>query len=199
MTKNSWTQAKEAHLRLKLEALLSEAAILFSHKGYSATSLDDIATRLDITKTAIYHYVKNKNDLLYQCYLRSIEATERCYDEAGKNGDTGLEKLLHYLQLDAETGPIAMTPLTEIDVIKDPAARAALTTRLEQCEKRFVGFIEQGIADGSIADCDPQLAMQFILGASRWTMKWYFPEGKKSLTEINDAFMKFVTDGLAPR
>lgn len=109
--------------------MLSETAILFSHKGYSATSLDDIATRLHITKTAIYHYVKNKNDLLYQCYLRSIEATERCYDEAEQSGKSGLEKLLHYLQLDAETGPIAMTPLTEIDVINAPA----LTTRLEHC------------------------------------------------------------------
>ncbi len=199
LANNDWAQANELQHKLKLDVLLSEAALLFSHNGYAATSLDDIVARLNITKTAIYHYVRNKNDLLYQCYLRSIEATESCYARADQMGETGLEKIMAYLNLDAESGPIAMTPLTEPDVIKDAQAREELVARLNACEARFRSFIETGVADGSIAPCDPELTMQFILGATRWTMKWYAPEGTMSLTEINEAFMRLVTDGLRPR
>ena len=52
-------------MKIKLEAILQEADVLFSRKGYNSTSLDDISARLDITKTALYHYVKNKNELLF--------------------------------------------------------------------------------------------------------------------------------------
>ncbi len=197
--KSGWAAAREQQQQFKLDVLLTEAAMLFSHRGYAATSLDDIAARLNITKTALYYYVKNKNDLLYQCYLRSLEATEACYREADAQGSNGLEKVLAYLRLDAETGPIAMTPLIELDVIKDSEARTYLAERLANCEAQFRGFIELGIEDGSIAPCDAALTMQFVLGASRWTMKWYEPDGSQSLTDINDAFMRFVTDGLAPR
>jgi len=198
-TTNGWARARQLHLQLKMDALLTEAAILFNRLGYSATSLDDIAKRLKVTKTAVYHYVKNKNDLLYQCYLRSMQATESCYDEAERRGGTGLEKILAYLELDAAAGVIAMTPLSELDVIENHAARAQLARRLKQCEGRFRSFITAGIADGSIAECDAELATQFILGASRWTMRWYSPEESKPLTEINASFMALITKGLEPR
>lgn len=197
--RTSWEQAKQAPGRLKREVLLTEAAILFSHKGYSATSLDDIVARLNITKTAIYYYVKNKNDLLYQCYLRSLDATESCYDEAERQGKTGLDKLLCYLRLDAESGPLSMAPLTELDAIKDSTARKALAKRLHLCEQRFQSFIVEGIRDGSIAPCDPELVMQFVLGSSRWIMKWYAPDSGHSLPDINTALMGFVRNGLCPR
>ena len=80
--------------RIKLEAIVQEADLLFSRKGYNATSLDDIASRLHITKTALYHYVKNKNELLHLCYQRSLELTEQCYDRADREGKTGLEKVV---------------------------------------------------------------------------------------------------------
>tara|TARA_B100000795_G_scaffold263552_1_gene242898 strand:- start:1265 stop:1870 length:606 start_codon:yes stop_codon:yes gene_type:complete len=197
--KSSWDLAKGEQLRLKQEALLEEAAILFNHKGYSATSLEDIAERLNITKTAIYHYVKNKSDLLYQCYLRAMDATEECYEKADASGANGLEKIVHYLRLDAASGPIAMTPLSELDSIKNETARNKLAARLDQCEIQFQNFIIEGIKDGSIAECDPKMTMQFILGASRWTMKWYSPKGQKALSEIVEDFLSFVLKGLIPR
>lgn len=197
--KRGWHIAKEKLIQLKLDILLTEAAILFNQKGYSATSLDEIAEKLSITKTAIYHYVKNKNDLLYQCYLRSIESTEQCYKKADVTGVTGLQKMVHYLQLDAESGPVTMTPLTELDSLKDTDIRKEFEERLKTCEAIFIGFIEEGIKDGSITDCDPELTMKFILGSSRWMMKWYSPDDGRDLPEIVGLFLQFILNGLVPR
>ena len=197
--RRSWNIAKEKLNQLKLDILLTEAAILFNQKGYAATSLDEISEKLNITKTAIYHYVKNKNDLLFQCYSRAIESTEECYAKAEKSGETGLLKMVHYLQLDAKSGPLTMTPLIELGSLKDQNARKDFEKRLSQCEAKFVGFIDEGIKDGSISDCDPQMTMQFILGASRWMMKWYNPDGETDLQHIVDNFISFIQHGLVPR
>ena len=35
---------------------------------------------LDVARGALYHYVANKEDLLFQCYLRSIDLTEQVLD-----------------------------------------------------------------------------------------------------------------------
>jgi AcrR family transcriptional regulator len=196
-SRSAWDKARSEGMRIKLEAILHEADLLFSRKGYNSTSLDDIASRLRITKTALYHYVDNKNELLYLCYQRSVELTEQCYAKADAQGKTGLEKVLAYLRVDASTGVMSMTPLTEIEAIRDPKARHTLNHRTAACEARFRDFISQGIRDGSIRDCDPHLTSLFILGASRNMMQWYNPDASHDLQGIVERFIEFCCQGIA--
>lgn len=195
-SRSAWEKARSEVLKLKLEVILQEADILFSRKGYNATSLDDIASRLDITKTALYHYVKNKNELLILCYQRAVELTEQCYDRADNEGKSGLEKVEAYLRIDAKSGVMSMTPLSELDAIRDPKLRHVLGQRISACEARFRGFIERGISDGSIQDCDPYLTSLFILGASRHMMQWYNPDAGHDLEAIVERFIGFCRYGL---
>jgi TetR/AcrR family transcriptional regulator len=196
-SRSAWDRARSEGVRIKLEAILHEADLLFSRKGYNSTSLDDIAKRLRITKTALYHYVRNKNELLYLCYQRSVELTEQCYARADAEGTTGLEKVLAYLRIDASTGVMSMTPLTEIEAIRDPKARHALSRRTAACEARFQDFISAGIRDGSIRDCDPHLTSLFILGASRNMLQWYSPDASHDLQGIVERFIDFCCQGIA--
>jgi len=198
-SRTAWNKSRSELIKIRLEAILQEADILFARKGYNATSLDDIAGRLHITKTALYHYVQDKNELLYLCYQRSIELTEQCYEQADHQGRTGLEKLLAYLRIDATSGVMSMTPLTELDAIRNPKLRQQLGRRLSACEARFRGFIEQGIRDGSITPCDPHLTALFILGASRHMMQWYDPDAGHDLRQIVERFVEFCCRGLEPR
>jgi TetR/AcrR family transcriptional regulator len=194
---SAWDKARSEGMRFKLEAILHEADLLFSRKGYNSTSLDDIASRLRITKTALYHYVRDKNELLYLCYQRSVELTEKCYEKADAQGKTGLEKVLAYLRIDASTGVMSMTPLTEIEAVRDPKARNILIDRTAACEARFRDFLSQGIRDGSIRDCDPELTSLFILGASRNMMQWYNPDTGHDLEGIVERFIEFCCQGIA--
>src|SRR5512140_3547260 len=52
----------------KREAVLQTAAQLFLEKSYGRTSLNDVANRLNITKPALYHYFRNKEQILLECY-----------------------------------------------------------------------------------------------------------------------------------
>jgi len=195
---SAWGRARSEVMRIKLEAILQEADLLFSRKGYNSTSLDDIAGRLNITKTALYHYVQNKNELLYLCYQRSVELTEQCYDQADREGKTGLERLVAYLRIDASTGVMSMTPLTELDAIRNPKLRQKLGQRISACEARFQAYIAEGIRDGTIRKCDPRLTALFILGASRHMMQWYNPDSGHDLKAIVERFIDFCRLGLQP-
>jgi len=192
----AWDKAKSELMRMKLEAILTEADMLFARKGFASTSLEDVASRLNITKTALYHYVKNKNELLQLCYQRSLDRTEEYYAEADETGKTGLEKLTRYLRLDAEGGVISMTPLSELEAIKNQRARKELTERINACEVKFQEFIEEGITDGSIGKCDPAMTTRFILGASRSILQWYDPDRGDDLEDIVEHFIDFCMQGL---
>ncbi len=197
-SRSAWDRARSEVMKIKLEAILQEADMLFSRKGYNSTSLDDIASRLHITKTALYHYVQNKNELLYLCYQRSVELTEQCYEQAAREGKTGLDKVMAYLRIDASTGVMSMTPLTELDAIRDPKLRQKLSQRISACEERFQEFIAEGIRDGSVRDCDPHLTSLFILGASRHMMQWYNPDAGHDIKGIVERFIEFCCQGLRP-
>ena len=88
-----WKRAQEAQTEIKRDAVLQAAAILFNQKGYYATSLADVAARLQVTKTALYYYVDNKNDLLYQCYLKALAEIDEARDSAEREGANGMDKI----------------------------------------------------------------------------------------------------------
>ena len=68
--------------RLKQEAFFKTGTWYFNRKGFNGTSLDEIAERLNVSKGAFYYHIKNKEDLLFNCYNRSLEITERIYSES---------------------------------------------------------------------------------------------------------------------
>ena len=57
----------------KRHAVLQAAAQLFNERGFHATSLDDIAARLNVSKPTLYYYVKNKQELLFLCHSLAFD------------------------------------------------------------------------------------------------------------------------------
>lgn len=198
MAKNPvWKKAQELQSELKTEAVLSEAAFLFNQKGYHATSLDEVAERLGFTKTAIYYYVKNKNDLLYQTYTRSLDEIDQATIDAESNGKNGLDKLCQYVMSKAFVHKEASATLNEIDAIDNPQRCKELKERLRGANKRIADWIEQGIDDGSIAPCDPDLAGRFVMGAFNWLPRW-IASHEKSIEEVTEYFVSLIRKTLEP-
>ena len=56
------------------DQILDAATRLFARRGFNGTSLDEIAEHLDVSKGAFYYHIKNKEDLLYHCYSRSLDS-----------------------------------------------------------------------------------------------------------------------------
>src|SRR5207302_1362272 len=71
---------------LKREAVIRAAAREFNRKGYHNTSLDDIATALEVTKPTVYYYVTSKEQLLFECFVAGVEHIRRLIREGVQDG-----------------------------------------------------------------------------------------------------------------
>ena len=69
------------HVREKRERrraeILHAALIAFRENGYHTTTLDDIAERLNVRSTALYHYFPDKESILYECHRESLAEMAR--------------------------------------------------------------------------------------------------------------------------
>ena len=142
-------------------------------RSFALATMSEIADRLGLKDAALYYYFPSKQALVYACHVESMERFERLVGEAEASGSNGLGKIELLLKLfleDSEAngqhlyfGDHSYLAERERLAIDDWAAR--LTKRIEK-------FIEQGIADSSVRQCEPELIVQLILGMLIWLGKW---------------------------
>jgi AcrR family transcriptional regulator len=182
----------------KREAILRTAVQLFLDRGYAYTSLNNIAHKLKITKPALYHYFRNKEDILLECYRWGCILVREFLDEIAASGGTGLDKVQAFIR--SYTGLIsgnfgrAVIRLDDSELSSD--ARTEIRTYKREIDRRLRSFIQEGVQDGSIARCDPKLASFAIAGAVNWMCMWYKPGGGLSPGQIASSFIATFTNGL---
>ncbi len=189
--------AEESRFQLQRDRMLRAAAHCFNQKGYSGTSLKDVADRLGLTDPALYYYVSSKEELVYLCYVRAAEVGREAMQLAIARGDDGLDKVLRYLRnhvdfMVGERGPIAI--MSEIPSLK-PEHRDKVLAFSRKHSEAFEALLEEGIADGSISPCDVRMTGNAIMGAVNWIPKWY--HGDEAVAEqIIDEFPRILASGL---
>jgi hypothetical protein len=77
-----------------------------------------------------------------------------------------------------------------------PATRREVRTMKRRLDSTLRGYVEEGIADGSIRPCNPKLVSFAIAGAINWIGTWYHPDGDLSPREIAAAYAQILTGGL---
>lgn len=184
---------------LKTNALFHEAAASFRRKGYGGTSLADIASSLGISRAALYYYVDDKQALLRGCHMAASDAADAVIEQIPETGLTGLEKLHMALRLHVESilDETSSSVLALEESALTPENFSAVVARRDQFQAAFVGFMNEGIADGSIIDCDPKLSIFALLGGVNWIEKWYRPEGPWSATQIAHGIADILVRGVA--
>ena len=95
-TSSPWRTAVERErLRAsKREAVLRTAAQLFNEKGFHATSLDDVAERLHITKPTLYYYIRSKDEILFECVSIGLQMLEDAIQAERAGGGRAIVQLL---------------------------------------------------------------------------------------------------------
>ena len=183
----------------KREAILETAAQLFLEKSYGRTSLNDVAESLNITKPALYHYFRNKEEILLECYRLGTGMIGDILGQIAARFGTGLEKVQAFIYSYATVMTVnfgrCVMRLDEGDL--SSAARAEVRAHKKKIDRRLRSFIQEGIEDGSITPCDPKIAAFSIAGAVNWICMWYEPDGAMSPEKIATQFARTLTQGLA--
>lgn len=196
---NTQVPSREALRGLKIEALFREAAVAFHRNGYTGTSLADIAAKLGVSKAGLYYYIDNKQALLLGCHMAASDAADAVLEQVPKTGLSGLEKLHMALRLHLESimSETSSSVLALEESALTPENFRAVAQRRDHFQAGFVNFIREGIADGSIVDCDPKLAAFALLGGVNWVEKWYRPAGPWSAVQIAQAMADMLVRSVA--
>jgi AcrR family transcriptional regulator len=198
-----WTQPRdrEREREVKREAVLRTAAQLFNEKGYHATSLDEVAERLHVTKPTLYYYVRNKEAILFECVRTGLEMMRAAIEAAGASGGSAMDKLVSAMREYARvaTMDFGMCIIRVGEEPLPPESQRQLRRLKAAIDHEFRRLIEQGIAEGSIAPCDPKIAAFTLAGALSWIARWYRPGGELAPDEIAAQCIGLIVNGLVPR
>jgi AcrR family transcriptional regulator len=186
----------------KRAAILSQAAKLFNYKGSRATTLQDIAATLGLTKTSLYYYVKTKEELIYQCYMAALQHHLRQMDEIEATTDDPLERtraffLRHFenwLAAQQDRGP-HIAALLEIASLKG-AHRKEVESAYITMFKRLRQYLRDGVASGSLRPLEATSATRAILGSVDWAFSWLHRVPRDEVMVIAERAFDILAHGL---
>ena len=191
-------QSREQQRRIKREAVLRTGAFLFAERGYQRTTLDDIADELRITKRTLYYYIDSKGDILVECnrYSRAfLKEVETIVADTNLSSLQKIEKMvMGYLGWLANDYGACLVRVGD-DYLPDES-RSVLQKGRRFMDHSMRKVIEDGIKQGTIADCDSKYVTAAIFGACNWLPHWYRKRSEESYHRFGIHFLKLFVYGL---
>jgi len=183
------------------QEILRTAARLFQQRGYDATSMNDVAAALKLSKGGLYHHFQSKDEILFEIMNHAMEITqERVLGPVRSIADPE-NRLRALIRLHIE---VVLSPRDrEITVMlhENHPLPPTLRKRINARKKEYIHFVESLIAEvqraqhgkGSVS---PRAAAFALLGMINWIYQWYKPEGSLQAHNLVPQFTELVFGGI---
>lgn len=186
---------------MRREQVLATGSNLINRSGLENVTLNQVAKALGATRGTVYHYVKDREDLLAQCFGRGFDFYDAFHNYADEVGCTGIEKasILSHLNVQAHTGSLQPAlPWMGLDASSD-ALRELVQGRMTQILQISNRFAQEGIEDGSRRAADGTSIAIARAGGYLWTPRW-LEEIKPPLParRVADEIVRLFNVGIAP-
>jgi AcrR family transcriptional regulator len=174
------------------QEILRTAARLFQQRGYDATSMNDVAAALKLSKGGLYHHFQSKDEILFHIMAHAMEITEERVINVvrridGTRADVTEERLRTLIRLHIQ---VVLSPEDrEITVMlhENHPLPPALRRKINARKKDYLHFVEHLIADvqrdaqrkgNSPTSVTPRAAALALVGMINWIYQWYKPDGQ---------------------
>ena len=176
----------------RTELILSTAGTMFNQEGFSSFSLAGLASRLNLSRATLYNHIGNRENLIYQCFTRSVEA-DACRLKAAAREKGGLNQILQYIrECFSEAAQEQVTIIDTAVLSKEP--RAKIDKLIRNNYDTLQELLDAGVKEGSIRACDTRLlsrAIPSITTFARTSNRWI----KDRRTNNPDAVTDFIQFG----
>ena len=186
----------------KYKTILSAASELFNVYGTRGTTLIQIAEKLNLTKTSLYYYAKNKEELVHQCYLNTCIELQAMITSAKNADGSALNKIEYLLRLNFEclNGIINgsrghLAGFAEIASLS-PQHKKEISEFIRTFVIQVMELIEQGQNDGSIQNVQPAKTASALWGAIFWLPFWLHLVEDESREEAYQQWLSIIKYGL---
>ena len=189
---------RSAGFEQQRDAILAAAARLFAQQGYSSSTMNQVAAACGISKGTLYHYVRDKQDLLAQISTGHVQRLLLLVQTVAAQGlapEDHLEQLVLRFMQAYEKAQAEHRVLTE-DVKFMPEAPRQ---RVLQGQRQVV----QAVAD-AVAALQPGLqtaglhkpVAMLLFGMMNWTFTWLRAEGPLSHQQVARLVLALLSGGL---
>ena len=194
----SLVMLREATIEPRQE-ILRTAARLFQQQGYDATSMNDVAAALKLSKGGLYHHFQSKDEILFHIMSHAMEITEERVINVARRIDDPEERLRTLIRLHIQ---VVLSPEDrEITVMlhENHPLPPALRRKINGRKKDYVHFVENLIAEvqrqrNSSSTVTPRAATFALVGMINWIYQWYKPDGPLTgeaiLRQFTDIFFR---------
>jgi AcrR family transcriptional regulator len=181
-----------------LDTLLDTAVAVFNERGYDATSMDELATRLGITKSAIYHHVSSKVELLRLALDRALDALFAVTEEPGATTGPAIDRLEHVVRGSVRV-LIAELPFVTLllRVRGNSAVEQEALARRRRFDRIVTDLVRAAEEEGDVRpDVDPAVTSRMLFGAVNSLTEWYRPDRGMDAAAVADALVAITFQGL---
>jgi AcrR family transcriptional regulator len=156
-------------------------------KGYEATSMNDIADAVGLTKAGLYHYIEGKEDLLFQIMSYGMDMVDQDVMAPAKLVPDATERLRTIISRHSkrviDVGGAVSILLDEMYALT-PAHRRVIKARKRAYFELIRETLEQLSSENKLRDLSPTVATFCLFGMLSWVARWYRKDGKLSSEQV---------------
>jgi AcrR family transcriptional regulator len=181
-----------------LDTLLDRAVEVFNERGYDGTRMEDLARRLGISKSAIYHHVAGKEELLQLALDRALDGLFALAAEVEAGDEPAIERLERLVRGSIQVLSERLKFVTLLLRVhgNSEMERAALARR-RQFDDFVATLVEQAVSDGDVrCDVDPAITSRLLFGLVNSLVEWYRPRTDTDHVMIADAVVRTAFEGI---
>lgn len=205
---------KPADQSVNREDIISAAADVLRENGYDATTMKDIAARVNLTAASLYHHFKNKDFLLLavlEIGLSHVIQQIEPIIETDSSAADKLRQMIHAHIMEVTQNPAGGAAMVfEIKALMNATAtlkdhknlsefierRDAFFAQRDYFESLFRQVVEEGIKSGCFREVDAAIFTKAMLGAHNWVGVWYKHSGRLEGVEIADNMVDYFLTAL---
>jgi AcrR family transcriptional regulator len=180
------------------EEILNVAANLIASQGFRAVTMDTIASTMGYTKSVIYYYFKNKNEILWEIFSKRYESflhnVTTIIEEGGDPGAV-LGKILRAHAICVMTNP-SFTAVYNREVSElNNTQRRKLDRMHRDYDTLFEDVFKVGVKSGTFRNLNPHVTVAGMLGMCNSLYVWYNEDGPLSAEEIAETYVTILCSG----
>lgn len=196
--RNKVEESDDVSSASRRDEILAASAIVFSEKGYRASTIQDIARRMNFTSAALYYYFKSKQDILSEIITRPIMKLIVMAEDVEAGQGSSAEKLhelirRHITMMLKERDLFSILLRERLELSPEGATR--LTELEEMYYIKVRAMIRDGTRAGVLRPVNPKVAALAMIGMVNWVLRWYRDSRDYSPTEIAEMMFDIFYNG----
>lgn len=181
-------------------AIIRAGVELFNQQGYDATSVSDLTGRLGLTKSALYHHVDSKEQILQVALEDALGGLERALTDA-LDHPTAAERLSAIIRGAVRVLTARQPQVTLLLRLRgNSEIETAALARRRRFDHTVTGLVREAQSEGVVrSDLDAAVATRLIFGMINSVVEWYRPDGPIDPELLGEEIVAVALGGLQPR